>query len=57
MFDAGGNIVPLLDYFIRAPARPEPVTFDPARTAVMVIDMQHDFGSRGGMFGCLRRRI
>ncbi|MBA5805616.1 cysteine hydrolase family protein [Rhizobium changzhiense] len=31
-------------------ARPEPVSFDPDRTAVMVIDMQHDFGSRGGMF-------
>jgi ureidoacrylate peracid hydrolase len=31
-------------------ARPEAVSFDPGRTAVMVIDMQHDFGSRGGMF-------
>ena len=31
-------------------ARPEPVGFDTGRTAVMVIDMQHDFGSRGGMF-------
>ncbi|MCA2408229.1 isochorismatase family protein [Rhizobium leguminosarum bv. viciae 248] len=31
-------------------ARPEAVGFDPDRTAVMVIDMQHDFGSRGGMF-------
>jgi ureidoacrylate peracid hydrolase len=31
-------------------ARPESVGFDAARTAVMVIDMQHDFGGRGGMF-------
>lgn len=31
-------------------ARPEPVSFDPGRTAVIVVDMQHDFGSRGGMF-------
>ncbi|MBP2445544.1 cysteine hydrolase family protein [Rhizobium leguminosarum] len=31
-------------------AKPEPVSFDPDRTAVIVIDMQHDFGSRGGMF-------
>ena len=31
-------------------ARPEPVSFDTGRTAVMVIDMQNDFGSRGGMF-------
>lgn len=30
-------------------ARPEAVAFDPARTAVMVIDMQNDFGSPGGM--------
>ena len=31
-------------------ARPEEVSFDPRRTAVIVIDMQNDFGSRGGMF-------
>jgi ureidoacrylate peracid hydrolase len=32
------------------PARPEPVTFDLAKSAVLVIDMQNDFGSPGGMF-------
>jgi ureidoacrylate peracid hydrolase len=31
-------------------ARPEAVSFNLDRTALMVIDMQHDFGSRGGMF-------
>jgi ureidoacrylate peracid hydrolase len=31
-------------------ARPDAVSFDSRRTAIMVIDMQHDFGSRGGMF-------
>lgn len=31
-------------------AQPEAIEFDPARTAIIVIDMQHDFGSRGGMF-------
>jgi ureidoacrylate peracid hydrolase len=31
-------------------ARPEPVSLDLARTAVLVIDMQNDFGSKGGMF-------
>ncbi len=31
-------------------ARPEAVGFDPARTAVLVIDMQNDFGATGGMF-------
>ena len=31
-------------------ARPESVVFDPRHAAVLVIDMQNDFGSTGGMF-------
>lgn len=31
-------------------ARPEPVIIDPERTALLVIDMQNDFGTEGGMF-------
>ena len=31
-------------------ATPEPITIDPARTAVIVVDMQNDFGTKGGMF-------
>ena len=31
-------------------ATPEPITIDTARTAVVVIDMQNDFGTKGGMF-------
>jgi ureidoacrylate peracid hydrolase len=31
-------------------AKPGPVALDPAQTAVIVIDMQNDFGSVGGMF-------
>jgi ureidoacrylate peracid hydrolase len=31
-------------------AKPEPVSIDPTRTAVIVIDMQNDFGADGGMF-------
>jgi len=31
-------------------ARPEPMSVDPARTAVVVVDMQNDFGSEDGMF-------
>ena len=31
-------------------ARPTEVEFDPRRAAVLVIDMQNDFGSPGGMF-------
>jgi ureidoacrylate peracid hydrolase len=31
-------------------ARPETLAFDLAKTAVIVVDMQNDFGSEGGMF-------
>lgn len=31
-------------------AMPEPITIDTARTALIVVDMQNDFGSKGGMF-------
>ena len=31
-------------------AKPQPITIDTATTAVIVVDMQNDFGSKGGMF-------
>ena len=31
-------------------AKPEPISIDPARTTVIVVDMQNDFGAEGGMF-------
>jgi ureidoacrylate peracid hydrolase len=31
-------------------AKPEPIAVDPETTAIIVIDMQNDFGSKGGMF-------
>jgi ureidoacrylate peracid hydrolase len=31
-------------------AKPEAITFDTAKSAVIVVDMQNDFGSKGGMF-------
>jgi ureidoacrylate peracid hydrolase len=31
-------------------ARPEPVRVEAGRAAVLVVDMQNDFGARGGMF-------
>ncbi|MHB8867878.1 MAG: cysteine hydrolase family protein [Thermoleophilia bacterium] len=34
---------------IRVPAEPEPLDLDPARTAVIVVDMQNAFASTGGM--------
>src|SRR4051794_15936944 len=35
---------------ITVDAQPEAVTLDPARTAVVLVDMQNDFGAEGGMF-------
>jgi ureidoacrylate peracid hydrolase len=35
---------------ITVEARPEPVAIDPGRAAVLVVDMQNDFGAPGGMF-------
>jgi ureidoacrylate peracid hydrolase len=31
-------------------AKPEPIAIDTSKTAVIVVDMQNDFGSEGGMF-------
>jgi ureidoacrylate peracid hydrolase len=31
-------------------AKPEPIAIEPAKAAVIVVDMQNDFGSKGGMF-------
>ena len=35
---------------INVPSRPSPLEIDLERTAVLVIDMQNDFGAPGGMF-------
>lgn len=35
---------------INVTARPGPISIEPARTAVIVVDMQNDFGSKGGLF-------
>ena len=34
----------------RIDAKPEPIAIDMAKTVVIVVDMQNDFGSKGGMF-------
>src|SRR5712692_1388680 len=31
-------------------AQPEPITSDPESTALLVVDMQNDFGAKGGIF-------
>ena len=35
---------------IHIEAKPKPITIEPTSTALLVIDMQNDFGSKGGMF-------
>jgi ureidoacrylate peracid hydrolase len=34
----------------RLPARPGPIAIEPSRTAIIVVDMQNDFGAPGGLF-------
>jgi len=38
------------DCRVTVQARPEPLGIDPSKTAVLVVDMQNDFGATGGMF-------
>lgn len=35
---------------VEVAARPDPLRIDTAKTAVLVVDMQNDFGAKGGMF-------
>jgi len=35
---------------VRLDAKPHPIAIETARTAVVVVDMQNDFGSKGGLF-------
>src|SRR5256886_60391 len=35
---------------VRIEAKPDPIAIDTAKTAVIVVDMQNDFGTKGGMF-------
>jgi len=35
---------------VKLDAKPEPIAIDSARTAVIVVDMQNDFGTKGGLF-------
>jgi ureidoacrylate peracid hydrolase len=37
------NVIPI-------EAKPEPINIEPLKTALLVIDMQNDFGTKGGMF-------
>jgi Isochorismatase family len=38
-------------------AKPEPIAIDPARCAVIVVDMENDFVAKGGMFDRAGRDI
>jgi ureidoacrylate peracid hydrolase len=44
MTESGNSDVVILD------AKPDPINIEPSKTAVLVVDMQNDFGSKGGMF-------
>src|SRR5439155_6506603 len=40
----------MIDVMVTVDARPAPLELDPQQTALLVIDLQNDFGSPGGMF-------
>jgi hypothetical protein len=44
-----GNPEKSKDRLINLDAKPGAITLDPVMTAVIVVDMQNDFGSKGGM--------
>src|SRR4051794_16404204 len=47
----GSDAMPhTLDSQILVAARPQSFTLNPRQTAVIVVDMQNDFGAAGGMF-------
>ena len=48
--DHSGNPEEAKERLINLDAKPGSITLDPVTTAVIVVDMQNDFGSRGGMF-------
>lgn len=41
---------PTKSQLIKIDAKPAPIAIDTAKTAVIVVDMENDFGSKGGMF-------
>lgn len=47
---AGRDVEHCANWRIIIPAQPEPMSIDTAKTAVIVVDMQNDFGAKGGMF-------
>ncbi len=44
------SMAPYTKSVITLQAKPEAITIELARTAMIVVDMQNDFGSKGGMF-------
>jgi ureidoacrylate peracid hydrolase len=45
-----GDMPPKNANLVTLNARPEPITIDPAKSAVIVVDMENDFAAKGGMF-------
>ena len=47
---SSARVLPQPDRTLALEAAPTPFRFDPRHAAVLVVDMQNDFGSKGGMF-------
>ena len=59
LFTFAGFSGPVLagEKIISIPAKPEPVKIDVARTAVIIVDMQNAFATKGGMFDLVGQDI
>jgi ureidoacrylate peracid hydrolase len=51
------TVLPQMQKIVSVPARPELVDIDLTRTAVIVVDMQNAFASKGGMFDLVGQDI
>lgn len=44
------NSSPAIPMYVKIMAKPDSIAFDAASTAIIVVDMENDFGTKGGMF-------
>lgn len=44
------NSASAIPMYVKIMAKPDSIAFDAARTAIIVVDMENDFGTKGGMF-------
>lgn len=54
---AGSYVATAAEKMVTIPAKPEPIAIDLTRTAVVIVDMQNAFATKGGMFDLVGQDI